>query len=317
MTPAQAIEQAKTGELLPVYLVAGEERLLRDEVVRELRAASLGGRRRRVQRGQVHRGRGDVEDDRLRRAHGADDGAEALRARPRRRAVGRRGGRRRRRSTASTEYAAAPVDSTCLVIVGVEDRRAAQARRSRRASRASSSRASRSTRASLPAWIVERFAAKGHAVDRDVAELLAALAGPRSVVGRRRHRAALALRGRGRADRRGGRRRVRRARAHRRHLGAGRRRGRARPRARRCGRSPTRTTRASAGCRCSGRWRGRSGSSRATRPRSSRAPRATRRRGEPGSSSRTGRASSRRRRAPSGPRRSSAGCSSWRRPTSR
>jgi DNA polymerase-3 subunit delta len=42
MTPAQACAQAKKGELLPVYLVVGEERLLRDEVVAALRDASLG-----------------------------------------------------------------------------------------------------------------------------------------------------------------------------------------------------------------------------------------------------------------------------------
>jgi DNA polymerase-3 subunit delta len=43
VTPAEAIEQARSGKLLPVYLVAGPERLLRDEVVAALRAASLAG----------------------------------------------------------------------------------------------------------------------------------------------------------------------------------------------------------------------------------------------------------------------------------
>src|SRR5262249_12709344 len=43
MTPNEAIQQAKSGKLLPVYLVVGEERLLRDAVVDALLAASLGG----------------------------------------------------------------------------------------------------------------------------------------------------------------------------------------------------------------------------------------------------------------------------------
>jgi DNA polymerase III subunit delta len=43
VTPDQAIAQAKQGRLLPVYVVAGEERFVRDQVVSELRTASLAG----------------------------------------------------------------------------------------------------------------------------------------------------------------------------------------------------------------------------------------------------------------------------------
>ena len=43
MTPAEAVGQARTGKLLPIYVVAGEERLLRDEVVSALRDACLAG----------------------------------------------------------------------------------------------------------------------------------------------------------------------------------------------------------------------------------------------------------------------------------
>ena len=42
MTPDQALLQARKGELLPVYLVVGEEQLLRDKVVAAVRAAALG-----------------------------------------------------------------------------------------------------------------------------------------------------------------------------------------------------------------------------------------------------------------------------------
>src|SRR5262249_6641984 len=43
VNPAQAIAQAQRGELLPVYVVVGEERFLRDQVVQALRTAALGG----------------------------------------------------------------------------------------------------------------------------------------------------------------------------------------------------------------------------------------------------------------------------------
>ena len=43
MTPNEAIAQAKRGALLPVYVLVGEERFLRDQVVLEIRAAALGG----------------------------------------------------------------------------------------------------------------------------------------------------------------------------------------------------------------------------------------------------------------------------------
>src|SRR5580704_12574127 len=42
MNPAEVIAQAKKGKLLPLYLVVGEERFLRDQVVAEIRAAALG-----------------------------------------------------------------------------------------------------------------------------------------------------------------------------------------------------------------------------------------------------------------------------------
>ena len=43
MTPEQAIQEAKRGELRPVYVVAGEERLLADQVLSVLRDATLQG----------------------------------------------------------------------------------------------------------------------------------------------------------------------------------------------------------------------------------------------------------------------------------
>jgi len=42
VTPNAALAEAKKGSLRPVYLIAGEERLLREDVVRALREAALG-----------------------------------------------------------------------------------------------------------------------------------------------------------------------------------------------------------------------------------------------------------------------------------
>ena len=43
MTPEQAVQEARTGEPRPVYLVLGEERYLQSIVVSELRKAVVGG----------------------------------------------------------------------------------------------------------------------------------------------------------------------------------------------------------------------------------------------------------------------------------
>jgi DNA polymerase-3 subunit delta len=176
LTPAQAIEQAKSGQLLPVYLVAGEERLLRDEVVRELRAASLAGGVAAFNEDRFTAGEGDVED--------IVSAARTVPMMARRRFVLVRGAERWDASEAATspfdrltEYAAAPIDSTCLVIVGskIDGRRKFVLAARKQGFLVSCEPLDAR---SLSAWIVERFASKGHAVDRDVAELLAALVGP-------------------------------------------------------------------------------------------------------------------------------------------
>ena len=75
------------------------------------------------------------------------------------------------------EYAAAPVDSTCLVVVAskLDGRRkfVLNARKQDFLVVCDPLDAR-----SLPGWIVARSSAKGHAIDRDVAELVAAVAGP-------------------------------------------------------------------------------------------------------------------------------------------
>jgi DNA polymerase-3 subunit delta len=176
VTPAQAIEQARKGQLLPVYLVLGDERLLRDEVVRELRTASLGGGVAAFNEDKFTAGEANVE--------AIVSAARTVPMMAPRRFVVVRGAERWDAGEDEgspferlTEYATAPVDSTCLVIVGSKidgRRKLVLGARKQGFLVACDPLDARS----LAAWIADRFASKGHAVDRDVAELLVALVGP-------------------------------------------------------------------------------------------------------------------------------------------
>ena len=176
MTPAEAVDQAKKGKLLPLYVVAGEERLLRDEVVGALRAASLAGGVAAFNEDKFTAGEADV-----------DAILAAARTVPMmapRRFVLVRGAERWDSQEAEgnpfdrlAEYAAAPIDTTCMVVVAQKldgRRKLASVARKQGFLVACEALDGRS----LPGWIADRLEAKGHTVDRDVAELLAALAGP-------------------------------------------------------------------------------------------------------------------------------------------
>ena len=175
MTPEEAVQQAKSGKLLPLYVVAGEERLLRDEVVAELRAAALGG------------GVAAFNEDKFTAGEaGVDKVIAAARTAPMmapKRFVLVRGAERWDTEAetspfdALAEYAANPVDSTCLLVVASKlDGRRRFVVAARKAGFLVN--CDPLDDRSLPAWIAARFRSKGHAIDRDVAELLAALAGP-------------------------------------------------------------------------------------------------------------------------------------------
>jgi len=189
MTPAEAIAQAKKGALLPVYVLVGEERFLRDRVVAELRAAALGGgvpafNEDKFQAGEVDAARvvaaartvpmmapkrfvlvrGIERWDSARDAEGGEGDADA-------------GSGREAPLDRLATYAGAPVDSTCVVLVGekVDGRRKLMAAARKNgflvACEPLDARA-------LPVWIADRAKEKGHPLERDVAELLAAIAGP-------------------------------------------------------------------------------------------------------------------------------------------
>jgi DNA polymerase III subunit delta len=176
MTLDDTIARAKKGQLLPIYLVVGEERFLRDQLVAELRAAALAGGLADFNEDKFTAGEVDVE--------AVVAAARTVPMMARRRFVLVRGAERWDASEASTaafdrlaEYAGAPIDSTCLVVVGSKidgRRRLAVMARKQGFLVACDPLDGRA----VSAWIVERCASKGHAVDRDVAELLAAIAGP-------------------------------------------------------------------------------------------------------------------------------------------
>jgi DNA polymerase III subunit delta len=176
VTPDEAIQQAKRGALLPVYLVTGEERVLRDEVIAALREASLAGGVAAFNEDKFSAGEVDVQK--------VIAAARTVPMMARRRFVLVRSAERWDASDGEsspfdrlTEYAGAPVDTTCMVIAGekVDGRRSfALAARKKGFAVGCDPLDDRA----LPRWIADRFAARGHAVSRQVAELLAAVAGP-------------------------------------------------------------------------------------------------------------------------------------------
>ena len=176
MTPGEALAQAKKGQLLPFYLVVGEERLMRDAVVDALRGASLGGGVAAFNEDKFTAGEVDVDV--------VIAAARTVPMMAKRRFVLVRSVERWDAKEGEgapfdriAEYAAAPVDSTCMVLAGgkVDGRRKLVLAARKQDFLVSCDPLDDR---SLPGWIVERAEAKGHGIDRDAAELLAALAGP-------------------------------------------------------------------------------------------------------------------------------------------
>ena len=61
MTPDEAIQRARAGDLLPVWLVVGEERFLVDQVVAALRDAAVGTGPAGFNEDRFTAGEGDVD----------------------------------------------------------------------------------------------------------------------------------------------------------------------------------------------------------------------------------------------------------------
>lgn len=186
MTPAAAISEAQKGALRPLYLVIGEEQVLRDEVVAAIRAAALGTGIAAFNEDKFTAGEVDVE-----KVIGAARTAPMMA--PRRyvlvRSIERwdsanadaaddkRDDKKMSPLDRITEYAAAPIDSTCMVLSGtkIDGRRklSAIAKKENFVVVCESL-----GRRELPEWILERCKSRGNSIDESVADLLAEIAGP-------------------------------------------------------------------------------------------------------------------------------------------
>ena len=186
MTPAQACAQAKKGALGAVYLVVGEERLLRDEVIAALREASLGSGIAAFNEDKFTAG--DTPADKI---FGA---ARTVPMMAPKRFVLVRGADRWDSGSADeegdeapkatdspldrlAEYLEAPIDSTCFVVVAtkLDGRRkaVALAKKKNVIVTCDSLRDDE-----LPAWIVQRAKEKGNPIADDTAAHLGQIAGP-------------------------------------------------------------------------------------------------------------------------------------------
>lgn len=187
MTPDEAIKRAERGDLLPVWLLSGEERLLRDQALAAITKAALADGLAELNLDKFTAGETPV-----------DKILAATRTVPmmaKRRVIVVRGLERWDSSASEggagasedvkalppldrlAEYAKAPIDTTCMVLVAQKlDGRRKLAAIAKKAGFLVDC-ASVDTRR-LPGWIKQRAEAKGHAIDPDTCELIAEIAGP-------------------------------------------------------------------------------------------------------------------------------------------
>ncbi|MCL2776633.1 MAG: DNA polymerase III subunit delta [Polyangiaceae bacterium] len=183
MTPDEAINRATRGEVLPVWLLVGQERYLREEALGVIVKSALSGGLADFNVDKFTAGEADV-----------DKVLAAMRTMPmmaKKRVVIVRGLERWDRaanasSSASQSiapldmiagYAKAPCDSTCLVLVGDElDGRRKLVALAKKSGFLVDCAAVDNRK--LPGWITQRALSKGHTINRDVAELIAEIAGP-------------------------------------------------------------------------------------------------------------------------------------------
>jgi DNA polymerase-3 subunit delta len=189
MTPGEAIERAEQGDLLPVWLISGEERLLRDQAIAAITKAALAG---------------GVADFNLDKYTAGEASVDAILAATRtvpmmakRRVVLVRGLERwdsaaggEAATDASqediralppldrlTEYAKAAVDTTVMILVAqkLDGRRKLVALAKKSGFLVDCATVDSKK---LPGWIRERAVGKGHAIAPEVCELIAEIAGP-------------------------------------------------------------------------------------------------------------------------------------------
>ncbi|CAN5694286.1 hypothetical protein BH11MYX4_BH11MYX4_34590 [soil metagenome] len=187
MTPDEAIKKAEQGELLPVWLVVGEERMLRDQVIAAITKAALAGGLADFNHDKFTAGESDVEKvlaatrtvpmmakkrvvfvrglerwDTNASAEAADDGPTSKALPPLDRLA---------------EYAKAPIDSTTVILVAhkIDGRRKLVALAKKQGFVVDCAQVDGKK---LPGWIRARAKLKGHTLAPEVCDLIAEIAGP-------------------------------------------------------------------------------------------------------------------------------------------
>ncbi|MCA9585664.1 MAG: DNA polymerase III subunit delta [Myxococcales bacterium] len=182
MTPQEAIRTATEGAVLPLYLLVGEERLLRDRAVDAIVRAALGGGLAELNVDKMTAGEVDVES--------VVNAARTVPMMAKRRVVLVRSLERWDNANAAAsddvkrlgpldalaEYAKAPSDTACVVLVGekLDGRRKLFTLAKKEGFLVE---CALPNARELPAWVRDRAKEKGHAISRDVCELIAEIAG--------------------------------------------------------------------------------------------------------------------------------------------
>jgi DNA polymerase-3 subunit delta len=178
MSPEEALREARSGELRPLYLLVGEESHLIDQVVRALREATIRGGIPGLNEDQLMAGEADVD--------AVLSAARTLPMMAKRRWVlvrglekweSDKGDKRGSALDRLADYAENPASTTVLVLVGPAlDKRRKLANLGRKHGWLVSCETPK--RAELPRWIEARAKERGNRISLSVADLLAELAGP-------------------------------------------------------------------------------------------------------------------------------------------
>ena len=188
MTPDEAVKRAERGDLLPVWLLTGEERLLRDQAQSAIIKAALAGGLAELNLDRFTAGEASVDKvlaatrtvpmmakrrvvivrglERWDNAHATADGEEGdadIKALP--------------PLDRLAEYAKAPIDTTVVILVAekLDGRRKLVSAAKKGGFVVDCATVDGR---SLPGWIAARAESKGHPIDRDTCELIAQIAGP-------------------------------------------------------------------------------------------------------------------------------------------
>jgi DNA polymerase III subunit delta len=186
VSPEEAIKKAERGELLPVWLVVGEERMLRDQVIAAITKAALAGGLPDFNHDKFTAGESDVE-----KVLGATRTVPMM---AKKRVVYVRGLERWDTAAATAdsdgasskalppldrlaEYAKTPIDSTTLVLVAqkIDGRRKLVALAKKQGFVVDCAQIDGRQ---LPGWIRARAKLKGHTMAPEVCDLIAEIAGP-------------------------------------------------------------------------------------------------------------------------------------------